>query len=167
METVGYAIGTLTRPADTTQYGDGDAISQYAASSDGTISAIEFKSLGSPLYGGALCHTFKLTSNDTDVVSASFRLWLYDSTPTTLSYDNAAMTNNVYEERANCIGYVDFSTMVAGSDGKIGFGTPIFTNLLGLPGVASTGSIYGLLQAKGTYTPASGEIFHILIGWAR
>jgi hypothetical protein len=146
---------TVTRRADTTQY----AINDVVCNSTSKPSVIVFSNVARVADCGGRITGAKLTKDNTSVTSALFRLYLYndkidaiaDNLPHKLLAANAGKR----------LGYIDFSmqqTSGAGSDCvedvQQGLNLEFVTT-------NNTQSLYGLLVALATYTPASGEVFTV------
>jgi hypothetical protein len=139
---------SLTRPADTSGYNAGDAItSSTSAPADLTFSNCARISGGSGTIIGAVI----MTDND-PATRLSGELWLFDST-ITLTNDNAAfsVTDSDMEKLVDII---PFSFFDAGNQGVASIG-----NLnIGFTCVGSA-NLYGQFRARAAYTPASAEKF--------
>ena len=139
---------TITRPSNTTAYAAGDVVGDTNGSA-----VLSFTAAG-PSAGFIILQSASLVFSDTVVPSGmgAFRLHFYSSSPTAIA-DNAAF-DLVSGERANYMGYVDFST-------PQDFGSSLYTQidysgrLLKL-GTAST-TLYAELETRGAYTPVSAS----------
>ena len=146
------------RPNDATQYDSGDLVANSTTA--GSVTPLEFNvSRGSIKVVAA-----KVTKTDeTDVTGAAFRLALFGSEPTVANGDNGAISFN----ESDFIGYILFPTMVAATDlayAKAQVGdSSVDMGALGLHHYATSSSIWGLLEARGTYTPAAEETFTVTI----
>jgi hypothetical protein len=150
---------SFARPADTTQYASGDLVADSTTA--GSVTALTFGGGDSGLIRRVL-----LTKDDDDTTSALFRLHLFSSDPTTTAPangDNGAISLNT--AIADYIGSFDFdmssSPDIYNSAGNLAVGVPLKGQEAFIP--AGTNTIYGLLEARGTYTPASGETFTVRI----
>ena len=134
------ASGSFQRPNDTTVYTSGDAVT------NSTTAPIAVQiSIGRVADRAGTVLYWKLTKNGTGVTNANFRLWLFNQTVTPPA-DNAAYSPAVWANREKLVGYVDFTSMTAGSDGAYAFAVApdsISHVLAYLPGT----TIYGILQA--------------------
>jgi hypothetical protein len=146
---------SFSRPANTTQYASGDLIANDTTA--GSVVAMEFAG------GPTVIRRARLTKDDDDVTAATFRLHLFTGDPTAsapANGDNGAISLNT--AIAEYIGSFDFD-MTASPDiyntaGNVALGVPLKGNEVMSPWA---GTIYGLLEARGTYTPASGETFTV------
>jgi len=159
------AAAAITRPADTTQYASGDLIANSTTA--GSVGAFIF-SLGAQMTAQTfLLRKLRLRKSSNVVTSALFRMHFFTENPfasAPAGGDNAALVlaaSNI----ANYVGYIDVTVDKAifnAADGAAGFGVPTEGAELAIQMAASvtTGfSLYGVLEARSTYTPASGEVF--------
>lgn len=155
----------FTRPANTTQYADNDIVSNDTDAAD--FSALSFEVARAP---GGLVRVLgaRLHKSDNDVTGAVFRLHLWTVAPTPTNGDNGALADATGS--ASYLGYIpiDMSTagLLAFGDGNVSWGSPV--DLAANPGMfakcaATDVRLYGALQAKGTYTPASEEVFTVTL----
>ena len=150
--------GTFTRPADTTTYAANDAVSNSTSST----TPISIASASRVSAGTGIVVTAQLVKSTTGVTGATFRLWLFVASPTSLANDNAAFTfSNSDKDRR--IGYVDFLTPIAGTDCVDYYG--VLSTGVNMPFKLSSGTtMYGLLQALGAYAPGNAEVFQVRLG---
>ena len=152
---------SVTRPNDSTQYAAGDAISDNATTATAAgkfILDFQTKSGG---FGSVLLTDFTLHKSDHDVTTATFWLLLFDASPAVAGWEDNAQLAITDAEMQNCKGVVtfaaaDWANVVIGDvqtvSKTIGFVFP----------TAST-TIYGILVAGDTYTPAASEIFTLTV----
>lgn len=146
---------SFTRPADTTQYAVGDLVANSTTA--GSVAAMQFAG------GPTVIRRARLTKSDDDVTAATFRVHLFSSDPTATAPangDNGAISLNT--AIADYLGSFSFD-MTASPDiyntaGNVAVGVPVIGNEVMVPW---TGSVYGLLEVRGTYTPASAEVFTV------
>ena len=147
------ASASLTRPADTTAYASGDLIANSTTA--GSVTPLTFFI---PYGRGLRLAKVNLKRSATSVTNASFRLHLYKDSPTVTNGDNSAWLSI----EAGYQGSVDIvGTSPAFSDAAKATGTYV-VNSNYAPFFLFTDAdqfIYGLLEARGAYTPASAEIF--------
>jgi len=147
----------FTRPADTTQYAVGDAVSN----STSAPTVMTFTGVTRVNGGGGMLKKVRLVKGDVDVVASSFRLHLFiGSSPPSAIADNAAFTL-LYSNRAKRFGSVDLTTITEGAGSDC-------AEIVALPDIPfvvddSNNNVYGILTAQGTYTPASAEKFFVEI----
>ena len=100
----------------------------------------------------------RLKKSGTTATSAQFRLHLYETDPAASSGiangDNGAWSTKV----AGYLGYLDVGSMLAFTDACVGVGQPAVGSEIGVA-IASGSTIYGLIEARAAYTPASAEVF--------
>jgi hypothetical protein len=146
---------SFTRPGDTTAYGIGDII----ANSTTTASVVPMSfNLGNAFP----MSTFRMTrarifKSGTSPTSASFRIHLYQGLPVAANGDNGAWSTS---QALNWLGNIDVTSMIAFTDGCSGTGSAAAGSELYIKGPAV---LYGLLEARAAYTPASAEIFTITL----
>lgn len=157
---------TVTRPDNATQYDVGDLIANNTSNS--SVAPLTFAACAR--YGGPgsfIIRRVRLYKDSDDVVSAKFRLHLFDSDPTgtaPANGDNGAIQlNNVI---TNTLGSFDFDLSNSPDihvSGNYGIGVPIEGSevCVDLTGVNAT--IYGLLEARATYTPFAEEVFTVTL----
>lgn len=147
------ARASITRPADTTAYASGDLV---AHSTDaGLVEPFVF-AVGRLPGGSGMVRRVRLVKTDVATANASFRLHLYAAIPRVANGDNGAWSS---DGAANYLGSLDVSTDRAFTDGAAGQGDP--TNGAEINFVLAEGQrvLYGLLEARGAYTPGSAEKF--------
>lgn len=138
----------FTRPADTTAYASGDLMANSTTA--GSVVALSFGVTPGPLQ----IRRVRVSKTGTSVTNTSFRLHLFAAVPTVANGDNGAISPT---QAANYLGQIDVSVAQAFSDGAAGMAT---TEINCFPaGVA----IYGLLEARAAYTPASAEVFTVAL----
>lgn len=145
---------TLTRPADTTAYAAKDAVSD----STSAPTVLTFANLARINAGSGYIVKARLMTNQSANI-ARFRLHLYHTAPTAIN-DNAAHAL-LWANRANRIGYIDFSacqTEGSGSDAANGVNDAVRLSF-----VCASGSraVYGLLETLDAFTPASAQVLYV------
>lgn len=140
---------TFTRPANTTQYAAGDLVANNATA--GSVVALAFPFAGS----GRMIRRAHILKSGTTVTDASYRLHLYSSAPVPVNGDNAAWST----PGAGYLGGIDVTVDTVFSDGAKGIGAPNAGSEINL--ISGVGTVYGLLEALDTYTPASAETFTV------
>lgn len=148
---------TFTRPSDTTQYAASDVVSN----STSAPAVLTFSGMARGNGGGGRILTARHIKNNTATTSASFRLWLYRTAPTPIN-DNAQFPL-LWANRANRLGFVDFTHTTAGSGSDSSSSMVLFTGLDYVCDAAAR-DLYGILITTATYTPASGEQHFIELG---
>jgi hypothetical protein len=95
----------------------------------------------------------RVVKTGTSVTNCSVRLHLYNTSSITCANgDNGAWST---DKAANHAGHIDVTVDQVFTDGAFGQATcEINTNVL---------SLYGLLEARGAYTPANAEVFTVIL----
>ena len=137
----------FTRPADTTAYASGDLVANSTTA--GSVAAMQFN-VGGGVYQIRRVRIYK---SGTGVTNASFRAHLYGASPTAANGDNSAWSTS---KAADYFGSVDVTVDKAFTDGAGGNATCEIN-------CASPGTLYALLEARGAYTPASAEVFNLVL----
>lgn len=144
----------FTRPADTTAYAVGDLVANDTTA--GSVTAMSFAIGRDALGSGGMIRRARLRKSGTSVVSASFRLHLYSAPPVPSNGDNGAWLT---DGAANYVGSIDVICDKVFTDGAAGNGAPGSGSEINF----TADTCYGLLEARGAYTPASGETFDVLL----
>ena len=157
---------TWTRPADTTQYTAGDAVSDDATTA--TIASFTLHNMGAMAGMGGVIHSVTLHKTDQDQTGADFDIYFFTTPPAGSTFeDNAAIavTDAVFQ---TCVGFV---ALTAAADGRgVATGDIFCKTNLDLPyecGADTTtivAPLYFVVVARGTYTPASAEVFTLTVG---
>lgn len=151
--------GSFTRPADTTAYAAGDLVANSTTAGSVTPVALAVARTNG---GTGQLLNIRLSKSGTSLNNASFRVHLFRTSPTTTVGDNGVFAGAVNGIAAVYIGYVDITTDVAFSDGAKGSATaPAGRQVMIFETGASSSSIYALVEARGAYTPTSGETFTV------
>lgn len=156
MVNVTTVSASFARPEDTTQYASGDLIANSTTA--GSVTPMSF-ALNNNLGGPIVIRRVRITKSATSVTAAAFRVHLFTASPTVSNGDNGAIVPN---QHAAYLGYIDLSASQAFASAAGGWATAAANaELFANPGASAT--LYGLLEARGTYTPASAETFTVLI----
>lgn len=151
MSVISTVSASFTRPADTTAYASGDLVANSTTA--GSVVPMTFSL--APLANGGMIRRVRICKTGTSVTSASFRLHLYTSSSITCANgDNGAWST---DQSANYVGAFDVTVDKAFTDGAAGNGVPLSGSEVNF---ART-TYYGLLEARGAYTPTSAEVFSI------
>lgn len=155
------ASSTITRPADTTAYTSGDLVANSVTA--GSVANLQFTTLARVSGGSGLIVGAKIQKSTNSITNAAFRLHLFATAPTyTSAGDNSAISTVLVASAKSYLGYIDITAMVAFSDVAWGSGAP--DNTRGsIPYVATAQIIYGLLEARGAYTPGNAEVFTVVL----
>lgn len=155
------ASSTITRPGDTTAYTSGDLVANSVTA--GSVAALQFTTAARISGGNGRITGARIQKSTNGVSGAAFRLHLFTVVPTfTTSGDNDPISGNVVASAKGYIGYIDITTMVGFSDVAWGTGAPDNTRRA-LDFVAVAQTLYGIIEARGSYTPGSGEVFTVSI----
>jgi hypothetical protein len=155
------ASSTITRPGDTTAYASGDLVANSVTA--GSVANLQFTTLARISGGSGVIVGAQIQKSTNTTTNAAFRLHLFNTAPTyTSAGDNSAMTTVVVASAKGYLGYIDISAMVGFSDVAWGSGAPD-NSRGGIPYVATAQIIYGLLEARGAYTPGNAEVFTITL----
>lgn len=143
---------SFTRPANTTAYTAGDLVANNTTA--GSVVPLTFNTGrgGIKIVGAHITKT-----DETDVTAADFSLHLFGTSPTVANGDNGALSYNYSDKFAD----IDFATMVAATDVAWALASNQNFNFY------TTGNIYGLIEADGTYSPASAEVFSVTLVYER
>ena len=144
---------SFTRPSNTTAYTSGDLVANNTSA--GSVAAMQFTvAVGN---GRAMkIVSVKLETTNTDAGDASFRLHLYAADPTVTNGDNGVWLTT----ESTTLGFVDLDTCIAYSD-AIATVTPFDDTQNFYWRLASGTILYGLLEARGAYTPISAEVLEV------
>jgi hypothetical protein len=152
---VNVAATALTRPANTTAYAAGDAVSNNATAA--SVTPISFAAADIRDAPMLLTH-LEILSTDTGpaTAGATFEAWLFNSDPTANSGvsggDNAAFS----QKQAGFLGRMQ-GTFIASSDGSMAMLTPVEGNFVVAPPVAAGQTIYALLKTLAAFTPSANS----------
>lgn len=142
----------FTRPANTTAYASADLVANNTT--PGSVTPMSFTA-GRSSPGRAWITAARLKKSATSITNASFRLHLFTSSPTVTNGDNGVFTLN---EQSH-IGTIDLTCLFSFANAALAYGAanygPIAVDL------SSGQTIYGLLEARAAYTPASSEVFTV------
>lgn len=149
------AAAAFTRPADTTAYASGDLVANSTTA--GSVVPLSFLLVNAGSGGQSQIERARLLTSSTSVTNASFRLHLFETSPTSAVGDNAAFSCT----NASYCGAMDIVVAQAFSDGAAGVGVPNIGTRIVVEPTATT--LYGLLEARAAYTPTSGGTFTVTL----
>jgi hypothetical protein len=157
------ASSTITRPADTTAYASGDLIAN--STSAGSVNALEFAGCARVKGGSGWVTGARVQKSTNTVTSVAMRLHLFTTVPTfTSAGDNSAISSVVVATDKNYIGFIDLPTFTGFSAVAWGTGGPgDGRSVLSFEAAAAGTSLYGVLEARGAFTPGSAEVFTVAI----
>lgn len=147
---------SFARPADTTAYAINDAV----ANSTSAPTILTFANAGRVIGGSGYIVKAELCTDQAACVAA-FRLHLFTASVTPYN-DNAAYTA-LYANRASRVGYIDFPAVSQEGSGSTSAFALWIGQLLYVCDASAT-SLYGLLETKTAFTPASAQNFNIKLG---
>lgn len=150
-------LASFTRPADTTAYASGDLVANSTTA--GSVTPLSFVLGGFSALGQLRLVRARITKSGTTATNANFRLHLYQSSPTPANGDNGAWSTS---GAADWLGNIDVTSMLAFTDGCTGTGS-LPAGSEAFLRLKAGATIYGLLEAKAAYTPASAEVFTVTI----
>lgn len=139
----------VTRPADTTAYASGDAISD--STSAPTSGGFTITSAGRASGGSCIITDVCIATSNDPATKLTGEIWIFDTSVTNIN-DNAAFAVSDTEIKT-CAAVVPFSLYDAGNNG--------FAHVTGLNILATcsgTANLRFLLRARNAYTPASAEV---------
>lgn len=139
----------VVRPADITAYVSGDLLANSTTA--GSVVPLSW-SVGRVAAGSLMVRRVRLRKTSTSITAAKFRLHLYASSPTVTNGDNGAWLST----QSGYLGFVDVTMDRAFSDGAAGEGAPTIGSEVGVK-LAAGQTVYGLIEVRDAYTPASGE----------
>ena len=142
---------TFTRPADTIQYAAGDLVANSTTA--GSVTPLSFVS---PKNGPTLIKSVSLYHTDQDSTGSTFRVWFLNTSPTVTNGDNGALAGI---NAATILG-----TVAITADQNCG---DTFGMTAAPAGLAVSGTVYAVIEATGTYTPASAETFGVSVVFDR
>lgn len=149
----------FTRPADTTAYASGDLVANSTTA--GSVAPITVPLGAGPAQKGMI-RRVSLVKSNTSATNAAFRVHFYTAagTITFANGDNGAWST---DRAANYLGYCDIAAMQAFTDGCSGQAAPAVGYEINFRLGASVAQVYAVLEARGAYTPASGETFTLSV----
>lgn len=153
---------TFTRPANTTAYTLGDAVSDDATTP--TATTFLLSGLSTKVDTGGIIKSATLYKSDSDLTNASFQINFFDTQPAAAGWDDNAAVAITDDEWKRCYG---FAQLVTGTDSSaVQTGDVYCKTNLDLPYAYVTGSspIYVVITALAAYTPASAEVFTLVVG---
>lgn len=148
------ASANFTRPADATAYASGDLVANSTTAGSVTPLTLTCGRGSSGSAATGLIRRIKIHKTNTGVTNSNFRVHLYSASPTCTNGDNGAWLTT---QAAGYLGAFDVTVDRAFSDGAAGVGVPVAGN-----DVAFTAqTVYGLIEARGAYTPGNAEVFTV------
>lgn len=157
----------FTRPADTTAYAAGDVI----ANSTSAATVITFPAAAGSGDNTGTIRSVLLVDGANQATKLNADLFLFNTAPASYGNDNGAFTPTDAEMQ-NLVGVVSLDGTTAANlkegDATSGAGGNVLIQQAGLsiPFRCAAGSrkLYGVLVARNSYTPVSGETFRVKLG---
>lgn len=151
------AQDSVTRPADTTAYTAGDAVSDNATTPTAAgYFALDFKGQA----GGAFQLTdLTMHKSVANATNAAFDLLLFTTAPAFAGWEDNAAIAITDAEMLECKGVVRF--VASGWTSVITGDIQTVTSQIVIVPTSASSTVYGILVASGAYTPTSGEILTI------
>lgn len=145
-------VASFTRPADTTAYASGDLVAN--STTVGSVVPMTFSRCTRGPGSSAQIRRVMISKTGTSITNTTVRVHLFNVLPTLATNgDNGAIT--IATGAAGYLGQVDVIINQAFTDGAAGqLVTEINVNSL---------TLYGLLEARGAWTPASAEVITVTL----
>jgi hypothetical protein len=142
----------FTRPADTTAYASGDLVAN--STTVGSVVPMTFSPCTKGAGRSGQIRRVRISKTGTSITNTTVRVHLFSVLPTvSTNGDNGAIT--IATGAAGYLGQVDVVINQAFTDGAAGqLVTEINFNAL---------TLYGLLEARGAWTPASAEVITVTL----
>lgn len=154
----------FTRPANVTAYASGQLVANNTT--PGSVVPLSWSIHRNPS-GSVRIKRAKIKKSTNGLTGAAFRLHLYTASPTVTNGDGGVWLST----ESGYLGFIDVTIDKAFSDGggaAANHGAPVYTNIIdllvrltGTKGIASEVKIYGLLEARGAYTPGNAEVITV------
>lgn len=144
----------VTRPADTTAYAAGDAISNSTTAP--TTGGFTFSSAARKSGGSGIITDVIVTSSNDPATRLSGEIFFFNQAVTNIN-DNAAFAVSDTEIKT-CVGVVPFTLFDAGNNGLAHL-----TGLNILFTCVGSADLRFLLRARNAYTPASAEVITVVV----
>lgn len=151
MSNIVVPFASFIRPANITAYASGQLVANSTTA--GSVIPLTFSVRNENI--GSIVRRVRMRKNSTGVSGSSFRVHLYNTLPTVTNGDGGVWLSTT----SGYIGAFDVTIDKAFSDGAAGqgqavTGTGIDVNLI-------YGTVYGLVEARGAYTPVASEVITV------
>jgi hypothetical protein len=150
---------SFTRPADTNAYAVGDLVANSTTAASVVPLAFDNASIAT---GICRIDGARIRKSTATTTAASFRLHLFHAAPSVATTGDNGAFGTVVSGAASYLGAIDVTIDRAFADGAAGSGIPMRGSPLNVS-VPAGQIIYGLLEARGAYTPASAEVFTVTL----
>lgn len=159
--------GSVTLPSGTPTYASGDLVANSATA--GSVVPITLSDIVRAEGAGFRCDCVRLRKSGTSITNASFRVLIFDRSPTVSAGDDAAfLSGSTYavSDIAHLLATYDVTMDRAGTAGATG---PAATSSAGVRTLvpASGTSLFALIMALGSYTRVASETFTVTVEGAR
>lgn len=157
------ASANFTRPANTTAYAAGDLVANNTTA--GSVVPLSWANIVRTAGDCVRIERVRIEKSGTSLTNASFRLHLFEASPTVTVGDNGVFNTSgalATDKILNYAGSLPVTMVWSGSDGAIGMGVPLTGPAVTVTPSSGT-TIYGLLEVTAAYTPASGEVFYVIL----
>lgn len=162
---------SLARPADTTAYAVGDLVANSLSA--GLVVALELTGATRAAGEAVRIERVRLRKSAPGLTNAAFRVHLFRKPPSVSVGDNGVFNASGVLALADIeghVGAVDVVMDTAAVIGARGVGLPSVGAGMTCESAGGTGhetSLWALIEARGAYTPAAGETFHVTLEGAR
>lgn len=146
---------SFNRPADTTAYAVGDLVANTTTA--GSVVPLSL-TIARTLGGSGIIRRVRIRKTGTSLTNASFRVHFFSSWPTVANGDNGVFSSS---GSASYFGSADVSMTQTFTDGAFGSTDSGFSDIQF--NLTSSQLIYALVEARGAYTPANGELFTVSV----
>ena len=160
LQQVAQSVATITRPANTTAYADGDVI----ADSTSAAAVLKFPNIGG---SGSVIRSAMFSSSIVPATKLSADLFLFHTAPSAYGNDNEAFALSD-ADLLNCVGVISLDGTTAANVKVSTLNCVVINQNLAMPVKSSTtttdSALYGVLVARNAYTPGSAEVITIKLG---
>src|SRR5512139_3078040 len=153
-----FLSANFTRPADVTAYASGDLAANSVTA--GSVVPLTFANATNGPGFAVQVRRVRIGKSGTGVANAAFRVHLYTASPTPANGDNGVWSTS---GAASYLGSIDVTVDKAFTDGAAGQAT----GEINCKASAANQTLYGLLEVRGAYTPASAEVFTVTLELAQ
>jgi hypothetical protein len=148
----------FNRPNDTLAYASGDLVANSTTAGSVVPMQIPLGQIAAVGHGLTRITRARLTKSGTGIANASFRVHLYEASPTPANGDNGAWAT---DKAANWLGNIDITSMLAFTDGATGTGSATAGSEMFLR--LASGTMFALLEARAAYAPIANEVFTLTL----
>jgi hypothetical protein len=150
MQVSHVVASTMTRPADTTAYAQGDLVANSTTA--GSVTPFSFVI---PWKRSCVIRGVSIKKSGTTATNATFKVHIFKDSPTVANGDNGAISTSY----SNKIGVIAPGIMTAHTDSSstTGYSGNFYVD------TDTDRTLYALLEADAAYTPASAETFIVTL----